>query len=254
MPEDVRRHKKNLNIMETEKVYCQGTDPAVYAMMNNNNMNPMWLVWLLAMRWMNGGNGEIESLRGQIADNKNSSDMLMALQSNASAMQDIATRTNTSIDFVRQSLCSLDKSLAKLGGDIGISGERVINSVVLGNKDLTAALQACCCENKLLVQQMGYEGQLRDASNTAALSNRIDGVINALQNGFSNIGYATAQQTCDLKNEMKDGVQRIVDILNVHWSQEKDLALQDTKFKLSQMEQNQYLLAQLKNNCGCGCN
>lgn len=211
--------------METEKVYCQGTDPAIYAMMNNNNMNPMWLVWLLAMRWMNGGNGEIESLRGQIADNKNSSDMLMALQSNASAMQDIATRTNTSIDFVRQSLCGLEKSL-----------------------------QACCCENKLLVQQMGYEGQLRDASNTAALSSRIDGVMNALQNGFSNIGYATAQQTCDLKNEMNSGVQRIVDILNVHWSQEKDLALQDTKFKLSQMEQNQYLLAQLKNNCGCGCN
>lgn len=256
--------------METEKIYCNSTDTATLAaLMNNgnsatemallsnqNNMNnPMWLVWLLAMRWMNGdnGNGAIESLRNQIADNKNSSDMLMALQSNGAAMQDIANRTNTSIDFVRQSLCGLDKSLAKLGGDIGISGERVVNAVVLGNKEMTAALQACCCENKMLVQQMGYEGQLRDASNTAAILGRMDQLGNGIAQGFAQTGYATAQQTCEIKEAIAAGNQRIVDVLNAHWSQEKDLALQDAKLKLSQVEQNQYLLSQLKGGCGCGC-
>lgn len=247
--------------MEGEKIYCmdRGCDATTMALMNNNNMNnPMWLIWLLAMRWLNGDgnyqNNGIESLRNQIADNKNSSDMLMALQNNSSAMQDIANRTNTNIDFVRNSICQLKSAITEISGKIGFSAEKVINATLLGNKDITAMMQQCCCENKLLVTQQGYENRIQTMQVGNDLHNRIDTLGAGMTKGFADIGFLTAQQTCELKTAANANTQRIIDTLNAHWQEDLKDKLATARLELSQKNQNEYLVAQMKAQTGCGCN
>jgi len=160
----------------TEKVYCTGhpTDnSAMWAAMMNNQNTPaeiaammnggmggwggmQWLVWLYAMRWLgddrNKDNAQLAALQNQISDNQNINNVTAAIQNNASAMREIANATNTNIDFVKQSLCNLNAALQDVGGRVGLSAERIINSVVSGDASITSTMQNCCCQTQQAVR------------------------------------------------------------------------------------------------------
>jgi hypothetical protein len=250
----------------TEKVYCTGNPSCnnldaslLYA---NGMNNPMWIVWLMAMRWMGyngadgyGGQGGYAALQNQISDNQNVNNVLRELTQNQNAMQDIANRTNTNIDFVRQSLCQLGAAIQQVEGTTKFSAERIINAANMGDANIIAKLQQCCCENKLLVTQQGYETRLAMKDQTYQLNERLTGIANGLQKGFSDIGYLMAQQKGELINNQNAVGQRIVDTLNSHWKDELSQALQDEKFKNSQLQQNIYFrdLMEKGSGVGCGC-
>lgn len=255
----------------TEKVYCYDHPSAYktndngmcYAMMaNQNNMNnPMWLVWMMAMRWMYGGNGYGDgygangyaALQGQIADNQNVNNILRELTQNQNAMADIANRTNTSIDFVRNSLCQLGSAIQRVEGETKFSAERIVNSVLSGEANVISKLQQCCCDNKLLVTQQGYETRLAMKDQTYQINERLTGIANGIQQGFSAVAYESQRQTCDVINSGKDNTQRIIDVLNNHWQADLQQRYNDARLELSQKTQNEYLINQLKGNHGCGC-
>ena len=58
---------------------------------------------------------------------------------------------------------------------------------------------------------------------------------------------------CDIINAINSAQQRTSDLLNGHWQSETERKLQDAKFEISQLKQNQYL-AGLINGNGCCCN
>lgn len=69
----------------------------------------------------------------------------------------------------------------------------------------------CCCDNKLLITQMGYEGQLRDLSNTQQLTSQLNVVNTGLERGFSSVAYGTA-----VKITMMKIMMIMMMIINVH--------------------------------------
>jgi hypothetical protein len=112
---------------------------------------------------------------------------------------------------------------------------------------------------------MGYQNQLSNCQQTYNITSAIRdasvvnqqnfmGLGNQIQQGFCQVGYATQAQTCDIINSGNANTQRIIDTLNNHWSQECSQKLQDAKFEISQLKQNQYLAGIINgSNCGCGC-
>lgn len=245
--------------MDEEKIYCSGTDPMTAALLtrdNGNNMNnPMWLIWAMVFGF--GGNGfnrggygynpEIESLRNQIADNKNSSDLMQFLSSHNSLLMDVANRTNTSVDFVRQSICQLSSAIERIAGDNKLSAEQVKNAVIMGDANITSKLQQCCCENKMLIQQMGYEGQLRDQGNHAATMQRIDLLANGITQGFSATAYEAAKHASEIMANQDKNTQRILDQMCADKAQElRDrLAEKDRELLLYKMREGG------KRSCDC---
>jgi hypothetical protein len=115
---------------------------------------------------------------------------------------------------------------------------------------------------------MGYQNQLANCQQTGALTNAINGGVNAIQNnlthlgfgmqqgftnmgnitqqGFSSIGYATQQQTCEILQGQQASTQRIIDTLNCHWNQDLQQRYNDARLELSQLKQNETLIAALK--------
>lgn len=266
----------------TEKVYCYDHPAAYrnndngmcYAMMaNQNNMNnPMWLVWMMAMRWMYGNGygecgygqkAELSALQGQISDNQSFNNLMNQLTQNQNLMQDFANRTNTSIDFVRQALCELKSAVQNVVGETKFSAERVINAVQSGDTQVIMALKDCCCQTKELVQRIGSENQLQNCQQTNTILTGINGVNtglergfsgigNIINQGFSQIGYQSNTDKCDIINAINAAQQRTSDLLTGHWQSETERKLQDAKFEISQLKQNQYL-AGLINGGGCCC-
>jgi len=126
------------------------------------------------------------------------------------------------------------------------NGTDATRSVAAAVDALRSQMQTCCCENKTLTQQMGYESQLRDQANSAATIQRIDALANGVQQGFSSIGYQMAQDKCDIVQSGTANTQRIIDALNTHWTSDLSQKYQDAKLELSQLNQNATLIAALK--------
>ena len=273
-----------------EKVYCYN-HPMGYnndqcgsfgmAMLANQNNqwqnNPFAYMMIMGMmRWMYGdnwqgqyaGNAEMQSrfnqLSNQISDNHNTDIINEAVKGNTNRIGELANNLNVDLRAIQGGICDLRSGIQQVAGETKFSAERVINAANLGDTNIIMALKDCCCQNKELVQRMGYENQISQRDLTAALQAGhtalgynmqagFDRTNTGLERGFSAVAYESQKQTCDIINAGKDNTQRIIDTMNAHWNQELQLKYQDAKLELSQQNQNAYLLSQLKGGCGCGC-
>lgn len=222
-----------------DKVYCypENNTAETMALMNNNNWmnNPfMYLIWLAFF----GGNGfgnrtnaaqnedlsrQMQTLQGTVTDNHNNDLAMQAITGNGKALTDLAGNLNVGVASLGNAINSIKSSIDLVGSQNGISAERVINSVLLGNKDLVQQIATCCCENKQLVTQMGYEGQIRDLTNTQNIMNRLDQLSNGISNGFSSTAYETQAQTNQLSRDLQNQTQTIIDkISNMEANAQQD--------------------------------
>lgn len=240
-----------------EKVFCLGDNSnrsaELMALMNNGGWNNNPFVWLVFMAmfgrngmWGNDGcNAEVSRLSNQMSDNHNTDLLMSAIKGDTEAVGQLSTRLNCDFNSLNSAICGVRNGITELGGKVGISSERVINSVLLGNKDLTAALQNCCCQTQQNIIKMGYDNQIATMNQTTQLQERLTNIANGLQQGFSATAYETQRQTCDIVRNNDNNTQRIIDTLNGHWQSELQLKYQDAKAELSQSQQTNALTAQL---------
>ena len=209
-----------------DKIYCMPDNnncAEVMAMMNNNNWmnNPfMYLIWLAFFGNNGFGNGRFGDNAGQIAQlqdsvntNHNNDLAMQAIQGNGAALHELAGNLNVGVSALSGAITGIRGAIDLVGANNNLGSERVINSILLGNKDLTQQLAQCCCDNKQLVTTMGYEGQLRDQANTSMLENKIDQLTNGMQTGFATAAYETSKQTNALQNSLQGQTQTIIDKL-----------------------------------------
>lgn len=258
------------------------------AMMNGGMGMNQWMnnpfAYMMMMAWernYNNGNcnnsqaielsNQMEAMRSQLQDNQNIALLNSAIgdgfNRNDFALSQLAQNLGVDFNSLQRCCCDVQAAIQQVGGQIGFSAERVINAANMGDCRVIEALKDCCCQTKQLVQEMGYETRLglKDVGfgverGICGLSREVqfgfDRTNTGLERGFSALGFQASQDKCDIIAAGKDNTQRIIDTLNNHWNSEQALALQDEKFKNSQLQQNIYLrdLVQGRNYGGCGCN
>lgn len=198
----------------------KGVDPSIIAMLNNGNFGNnsfIWIIFLfLIFGW--GNNGNWGSNNGQVLNAVNDSTgrelLMQAINGNGTAIGQLATKLNCGINTVQTALTSIGTQVSSVGNQVGLTSQQVVNAIQQGNMTLAQQFAQCCCDNKLLVTQMGYDGQIRDLTNTQQLTSQINTVNTGMERGFSSVAYETAQQTCAIQNSMKDQTQTIIDKLN----------------------------------------
>lgn len=268
-------------------------DPMAMAMMGggmNNWMNNPFAYLMFMALFRNGGFGfggngdgpatqgietqaQLNAIRTQLQDNQNADCIKSAVQGNGFAISQLAQTLNIDFNTLQKCCCDVQAAIQNVAGQVGFSAERVINAANMGDCRIIEALKDCCCQNKELVQRMGYENQLAQKDNISAMQRGFcdlgfgmqagfDRTNTGIERGFSQVSYDTQRQTCDIINAGKDNTQRIIDTLNNHWNAEKDLQIQDLKFQISQERQNNLIMNRLNgcncnngcgNNYGCGC-
>lgn len=200
------------------------------ALMNNGgwNGNPfIYLVWMYMMRWMNGNewggsNGvdynsrAIAQLQDTVNTNHNNDLVLQGVNGNAAAINELANAFGTNNAIMQGAINNVRSAIDHVAAQSGITGERVINSVILGNKDIQQQLCQCCCDNKMAVTQMGYEGQIRDLQNTQTVVNRVDQLANGIAQGFSATAYENQKQTSELNFNLQNQTQALKDMSNAN--------------------------------------
>ena len=224
------------------------------ALRNGNCSDNMWggqnaLLWIFLMLLFGwGGNGYgnrgqavndravTETVEAAIqkarADGVSDSMLMDAIKGNQSAIQTLATTFNTDINAVQQALCALNGGLDKISGQIGLSGQQVINAIQTGNMNIIQQLMNCCCETKALILEQANATRMATMEQTNTLSDRM------------RTGFAETHQLIDAQTaQMVAGFQSIKDM----FTQNKIDTLQATVNQLQNNANNSAQTAYLQN-------
>ena len=198
------------------------------SMMNGNNGfggngSWMWVIFLFflypLMRnggfWGNNGfgcgDGNLGSL-GNLVNNDAGRELLMqAINGNNAAIRDLANMTGAQTSAIQQAICGVNNSITQLSGQVGMSGQQVINAIQLGNQGLAAQLAQCCCDLRTAITTGNYENQIATLNQTNTLQSGQNFINRSIERGFSDTAYAFRDQTCQLGSAIQDSTQALKD-------------------------------------------
>jgi hypothetical protein len=187
-----------------------------------NWLLPFLLFGLWGGGWGNGfggfggGNGfgfanGFDFLSNQLNNTAGRDLIMQAIQGNANAISQLASTLGCSVSELRNALSGLNTQICNLGNQMGMNTLQVIQAINNGNFDLQRQLADCCCKTQTAIQESNYLTE-RGFCNTNQILSR----------GFSDIGYATAQQTCDLKQSANANTNAIIAKLDAIEDSRKD--------------------------------
>ena len=189
----------------------QGVDPNVLlAMKGNNGMcgEGGWFMWVIFLFFLmgwggNGWGGFGGNGRGGIANEINNdygrSLLMDAIGGNRNALSNLATQLNCTEGQIQNAISALTSQVQSVGNQVGMSGMQTINALQQGNMQIAQQIANCCCENRLAICQQ-----------TGTLQNAINNVAVGQERAASSLAYATKDQSCELKNAIKESTLTIV--------------------------------------------
>lgn len=193
-----------------------GTVPAWMAANNgglfgNNGLGGGVLGFLLGLFFGNGWGGGFGGFGGgagagagflsnQIDNNAGRELLMNAINSNGeasrAATQNLATMLGQDYSQVSAAIATIQAGLSNLALQQAVSVPQIINSIQSGNSTLMSKLCDCCCENRLLTTQQGYEAQIRTLEQTNQLGSQADRNANSIISAINAQTVAMNDQFC----------------------------------------------------------
>ena len=150
-----------------------------------------------------GGGSGAGFLSNQIDNNAGRELLMNAINSNAeasrAAISNLSTMLGQDYSQVSAAVSALQAGLSSLALQQAVSVPQIINSIQSGDSSLMAKLCECCCENRLLTTQQGYESQLRTLEQTNQLGSQADRNANAIIGAINAQTVAMNDQFCAAK-------------------------------------------------------
>lgn len=211
---------------EDAKTYVFGNEsqvPAWLAMNNGNNglfgnngFGGGVLGFILGLLFGNGWGGfggfggnngaaAAASLGAQATANNNTDLILNAINGTDADVRLLATTLNADVDSVKSALNTLNASLVSVGSQVGMSSLQVINAIQSGNSSLAAQLSQCCCENRLLTTQQGYESRIATIEQTNQLGSQADRNTRSITDAIAAQTVAMNDGFCAIKERELQG-------------------------------------------------
>lgn len=205
---------------EEAKTYVFGNDSSsmLPALMNNGGFGgngAWWIIIFLACLWgrngFGGGGQDLSSLYSALAGGQNSNLIMDAISGNSAAISQLAASLNTSTADIQSAICALNQSVSQVGAQVGMSGLQVQNAITSGDAALASKLQECCCENRLLTTQQGYETRIAMSDQTGILGAKIDAQTQLLTSEFCALKEREMQARIDALLETNSSLKSQID-------------------------------------------
>lgn len=175
---------------------------AVLAMCNGRNGMGFDLNGLIGLIVVAGlfGNGNGNGLFGGGGNNRQAESMIMdAIQRNGIDISQLASTLNCSVGQIQNAIQLVANQICALEGQVGMTGQQIINSLQQGNMALTQQLCNCCCDIKSAI-----------CNQTNVLQNDINFVNRSVERGFADLGYATRDQTCAIEKAIAASTEAVL--------------------------------------------
>lgn len=211
---------------EEAKTYVFGnsdSNSAMWAaMMNNGGFggNGGWLAWIVLMAlWGNngwGGNGQYgtQEILSTLNGDQGRQMLMSAIEGNGAAISQLASTLHCDVNAIQTALNTVQASICQVGNTVGMSGQQIINAIQAGDATLAARLSECCCANKLLVTEQGYQNRLALQEQTTFLGAKLDNQTNIIVDKFCDLEKRELQGKIDSLIERNSQLQSTLDNAN----------------------------------------
>ncbi len=161
--------------------------------------------------WGGGNNGQLGFLANQLNNDSGRELIMNAVTSqgeaNRSAVQSLANAIGQDFNLVNSGVQNVQNALQSLALQQAVSVPQIINSLQLGNQTLAQQFQNCCCEQKLLTTEQGYQAQIRTIEQTNQLGSQADRNTASIVGAISALQTNMTKEFCDVKErELQDKI------------------------------------------------
>lgn len=163
-----------------------------------------------------GGNGYGGyGLANQI-NNDNNADLIMnAINGTDADVRQLATTLNADINSVTQAINTVQNAIQQVGAQNGMGFLQVTNAIQSGNAAISRQLCECCCENRLLTTQQGYEGRIQTIEQTNALNGTINSNGRSITDSIADLKTTMISEFCSARErDMQDKINTQSSIIN----------------------------------------
>lgn len=181
-------------------------DAATAALLGNRNNGGLFgsngiegLIGLIIAAGIFGGGNGNGLFGGGNSNNTEREMILQAINRNGNDINSLAAQLNCSTGQVNAAINAIASQLCNLTGQVGMSSQQIINSIQAGNAALASQLCNCCCEVRQGIAESNYLTE-RGFCNTNQILSR----------GFSDLGYATRDQTCSIEKAIANSTAEIL--------------------------------------------
>lgn len=152
-----------------------------------------------------GNSGAAAALGAQATANNNADLILNAINGTDADVRMLATTLNADVNSVKEALGTISTGLATLGSQVGMSSLQVVNAIQSGNAALASQLSQCCCENRLLTTQQGYEARIQTIEQTNLLGSQADRNTKSITDAIAAQTVAMNDGFCAIKERELQG-------------------------------------------------
>jgi hypothetical protein len=162
-----------------------------------------------------GGNNGAGFISNQIDNNAGRELLMNAINSNGeasrSAIQNLATMLGQDYNQVSAAVAALQSGLSNLALQQAVSVPQLINSIQSGNATLMSKLCDCCCENRLLTTQQGYESRIATIEQTNTLAGAITGSGQRTADSIADLKTTMVKEFCDARErDMQEKIDSLL--------------------------------------------
>ena len=222
----------------------------------------MLLIFFLFFRNGNGfGNafGEVstpaatESSVRSILENQGTDKILSAIQGNSAAISQLAQSTGIGFEQMQNALCGVKTAIIETANATNLSVKELGTQLALGNAQVTSTLQAAC--SQLGVQMLnGFNAQnIQMLQGFNGIDKTLCDVKSAVAADFAALQYQAEKNTSSLIQAGNANTDRILQYLTTDKIANLNTELALCRSQISQFEQTQNIVSQLKGSCGCNC-
>ena len=165
-----------------------------------------------------GGNNGAGFISNQIDNNAGRELLMNAINSNGeasrAAVQNLATMLGQDYNQVSAAVATLQSGLSNLALQQAVSVPQIINAIQSGDCALQSQLAQCCCENRLLTTQQGYESQIRTIEQTNQLGSQADRNTASVVGAINDLKATTISEFCAARErDMQSKIDTQADII-----------------------------------------
>lgn len=164
------------------------------------------LGFLLGAMFSNGGfgfggwgNRGGYGIGNQINNDANTEMVLNAINGTDADVRLLATTLNADINETTNAINAVRDAIQTVGAQNGMGFLQVTNAIQSGNAAISRQLCECCCENRLLTTQQGYESRIATIEQTNQLGAQADRNTQSIVGAIANQTTAMTKEFCDLK-------------------------------------------------------
>lgn len=154
-----------------------------------------------------GGAGSAGFLSNQLNNDSGRELIMNAInaqgEASRTAVSNLAAALGQDFNLVNAGVQSVQNALSTLALQQAVSVPQIMNAIASGDASIISNFQKCCCDQKLLTVEQGYQAQLRTVDQT-----------NTLNSSIADLKAAMIDQFCGLeKREMQSKIDTQADII-----------------------------------------